>query len=195
MNANASKNVVMVGGPNGAGKTSWAVRRLRPDFGVDEFVNADEIARGLNPLDPEGNAIAAGRLMLARLRELVSAKQSFGFETTCSGRGHVRLLQDCRKAGYLTTLIFLWLPTAAAALERVARRVHRGGHRIPDDVVVRRHAAGLLYMHTVYLPIVDEAFIYDNADGSGILIAERRENAQLVVHDSDRWNRILETRQ
>jgi predicted ABC-type ATPase len=186
---------VMVGGPNGAGKTSWAMRRLHPVFAIDEFVNADEIARGLSPLDPESHAVAAGRMMIARLRELVEARKSFGFETTCSGRGHVRLLRECQTVGYRTTLIFLWLPTAAAALDRVRRRVRQGGHRIPDEVIIRRHAAGLRGMRTIYLPIVDEAFIYDNSDGVGTLIAERRENALFVVHDQDRWNRILEATQ
>jgi predicted ABC-type ATPase len=181
----------MVGGPNGAGKTSWAYRQLPATLSITEFVNADEIARGLSPLDPESSALSAGRLMIARLNELVEAEHSFAFETTCSGRGHVRLLEKCRAKGYLITVIFLWLPSAQTAIERVARRVKQGGHRIPDDVVIRRYSGGLRNMRDIYLPLADEAFIYDNSDGSGLLVAERRVATKLVVHDGERWNRIL----
>src|SRR5207237_1358906 len=83
-----TKDVVIVAGPNGAGKTTWATRNLPLTLGISQFVNADEIARGLSPLDPEGNALAAGRLMLERLAELANAGHSFAFETTCSGRSH-----------------------------------------------------------------------------------------------------------
>ena len=186
------KDVIVIGGPNGAGKTTWAYRRLSSTLDIREFVNADEIARGISPLDPEAGALAAGRLMIERLNELVSAGQGFAFETTCSGRGHVRLLQRCRATGYRITLIFLWLPSANIALSRVARRVSRGGHRIPNEVIVRRYAAGLRNMRHIYLPLADEAYIYDNSDGSGVLIAERRENSPLIIHARDHWRQIEE---
>ena len=182
----------MIGGPNGAGKTTWAYRQLSSTLFITEFVNADEIARGLSPLDPEGSALSAGRLMITRLNELVDGQHSFAFETTCSGRGHAGLLQKCRASSYLVTLIFLWLPSAQIATERVARRVKQGGHGIPEDVIVRRYSTGLRNMRDIYLPLADEAFIYDNSDGSGALIAERRETTQLLVHDKERWKLILE---
>jgi predicted ABC-type ATPase len=100
----------------------------------------------------------------------LNARQSFAFETTCAGRGHARRLEQCRAAGYYVTVVFLWLPTAQMALERVRRRVRQGGHYIPDDVVIRRHAAGLRNMRHLYLPLADDAFIYDNSDGRGIMI-------------------------
>jgi predicted ABC-type ATPase len=123
-------DVVVIGGPNGAGKTTWAYRRLSSTLEIREFVNADEIARGLSPLNPDASAIAAGRLMLNRLNELVDSGVNFAFETTCSGRGHSVFLKRCRTKGYRITLIFLWLPSSDVAVERVARRVSRGGHRI-----------------------------------------------------------------
>jgi len=130
--------------------------------------------------------------MITRLNELVDGQHSFAFETTCSGRGHAGLLQKCRASSYLVTLIFLWLPSAQIATERVARRVKQGGHGIPEDVIVRRYSTGLRNMRDIYLPLADEAFIYDNSDGSGALIAERRETTQLLVHDKERWKLILE---
>jgi predicted ABC-type ATPase len=192
MPAGTIKDVVMIGGPNGAGKTTWAYRRLSPTLGIREFVNADEIARGISPLDPEASAIAAGRLMLDRLNELIDTGDSFAFETTCSGRGHARLLERCRTEGYRITLIFFWLPSADVALARVARRVGRGGHRIPDEVVMRRYSAGLRNMRDLYVPLADIALIYDNSDERGDLIASRQLNRPFEVHDKIRWALIEE---
>jgi predicted ABC-type ATPase len=188
------KDVVVIGGPNGAGKTTWAYRNLSPTLEIKEFVNADEIARGLSPLNPEAGAIPAGRVMLARLNELVEAGENFAFETTCSGLGHARFLKRCRAVGYRITLVFLWLPSADIAVSRVARRVHRGGHRIPTDVVIRRYTAGIRNMRDIYLPLADAAFVHDNSDGDGILIAERRGEAPLMIHDRMRWKRIEDVR-
>lgn len=184
------KDVVVIGGPNGAGKTTWAFRNLLPTLEIREFVNADEIARGLSPFNPDAGAIPAGRVMLDRLRELVEAGESFAFETTCSGLGHARFLKGCRSAGYRITLIFLWLPSADLALARVAQRVSRGGHHIPADVVMRRYSAGIRNMRDIYLPLADLAFVHDNADGEGVLIAELRRPGSLVVHDPQRWKQI-----
>ena len=128
--------------------------------------------------------------MLVRLRELVAANRSFAFETTRSGLGHVRFLSHCRTAGYQVVLIYLWLPSLADALARVARRVARGGHSIPDDVVIRRYSAGLKNMRHHYLPLADAAVISDNSDGKNILIAERRPGTSLVIHDAIRWQLI-----
>jgi predicted ABC-type ATPase len=90
----AYKDVVMIGGPNGAGKTTAASTLLPKMLGIREFVNADEIARGLSPFNPEGSALAAGRLMIDRMHELIRNGESFAFETTCSGRGHARTLLE-----------------------------------------------------------------------------------------------------
>ena len=182
----------MIGGPNGAGKTTAATTLLPKHLDIREFVNADEIARGLSPFNPEGRARAAGRLMIRRIHELISRGESFAFETTCSGRAHAQTLLKCRDAGYRLTLIFLWLSSAKEALSRVARRVAQGGHAVPNGVVVRRYAAGLKNLQRLYLPIADIAYIYDNTDKGGILIAEHQPGQALVVCDDRRWRQILE---
>jgi predicted ABC-type ATPase len=192
-NVRSSGNVdeiVIIGGPNGAGKTTAAQILVPYGLEIREFVNADEIARGLSPFNPEHAAFAAGRLMLQRIRELIGNRVSFAFETTCSGRAHLPILRRCKADGWRVTLLYLWLPSPRAALDRVARRVREGGHSVPNDVVVRRYWAGLTNLQLLYLPLADIAVIYDNSDGQGTLIAQRPPNGSLVVNDSSRWAMI-----
>jgi predicted ABC-type ATPase len=115
------KDIIILAGPNGAGKTTAAPVLLPQELGIREFVNADEIARGLSPFNAEGAALAAGRFMIERMRYLVRKEQSFAFETTCSGRAHASWLRECKAKSWRVTLLFLWLPSPQAALDRVAR--------------------------------------------------------------------------
>ena len=186
------KDVIIIGGPNGAGKTTAANRLVQAALGSQEFLNADEIARGLSPFDPEGSAVAAARVMLRRIDELTVAGKSFAFETTCAGHWQMKLLRSCRTAGYRVTFIFLWLPSAQAALSRVEKRVANGGHRIPHDTVIRRYAAGLRNMRYGFVPLADVARIYDNSGSNPLLIAERRPGGELLVRDVARWKLIEE---
>jgi predicted ABC-type ATPase len=186
--------IVIIGGPNGAGKTTAAQLLVPHGLEIREFVNADEIARGLSPFNPEHAAFGAGRLMLQRISELIRNRVSFAFETTCAGRTHLPMLRRCKADGWRLTLVYLWLPSPQAALDRVARRVREGGHSIPNDVVVRRYWAGLANLQLLYLPLADVAVIYDNSDGQGTLIAERLKERSLVIHDAHRWATIERVR-
>lgn len=184
------KDIFILAGPNGAGKTTAANVLLPERLRTREFVNADEIARGLSPFNVEGVAMTAGRIMIERMRALVSAGESFALETTCAGRQHAVWLAACKADGWRITLLFLWLASADMAVERVARRVREGGHNIPPDVIRRRHAAGIRNMVRLYLPLADNASIFDNSDGRLKLIAQRVGGASLVIHDPERWTRI-----
>jgi predicted ABC-type ATPase len=182
------KELVVIGGPNGAGKTT-AAPALLAAHSIREFVNADQIARGISPLNPEGSEIAAGRILVERLHAFARAGQSFAFETTCAGRGHARLMRACRDAGYRVTLIFLWLPSLKHALDRVARRVRSGGHSVPENIVRRRYRVGLRNLRTLYLPLADIGLIYDNSARTRVLIAETAPGVEFV-HDELRWAKI-----
>ena len=181
------KDLIVIGGPNGAGKTTAAVHLLPARLGIREFVNADEIARGLSPFNRDRAAIAAGRLMLGRIHDLLRGNESFAIETTCAGRSYANMLHKHRRLGWRITLLYLWLPSPENAIERVSRRVASGGHSIPPDVIVRRYWAGQRNIRSLYLPLADIAAIYDNSDSGRVLIAERAEEAALVIHDSRRW--------
>jgi predicted ABC-type ATPase len=185
-----TKGVLVIGGPNGAGKTTAAKELLPSRMNMSEFLNADEIAQGISPFNPDHAAISAGRFMLARMQTLIAQQASFAFETTCAGSSQLRILAACKSDDWRVTLLFLWLPSPEDAIRRVARRVRQGGHSIPEDVIVRRYWAGLRNLHQHYLPLADTAMIYDNSDGERRLVAERMPGSELVVHDAVRWSRI-----
>jgi len=163
MSGDRQPNLYIVAGPNGAGKSTFA-RLFLPDFAdCREFVNADLIAAGLSPFNPEGQAIQAGRLMLERIESLAKARIDFGFETTPAGRGWVPLLERLREQGYRLTLFFLWLPSQDLAVSRVQERVRAGGHSIPEKVIRRRFVRGLKNLFEIYQPILDGCLILDNS--------------------------------
>ena len=184
---------VVLAGPNGAGKSTCAPYLLKRALAVHDFVNADTIAQGLSAYRPETAAVTAGRVMLERLRTLTGLRRDFGFETTLSGGLHARWLRQHQAAGYRTHLIFLSLPSADLAIARVADRVRRGGHHVPDGVVRRRFVAGLRNLFSVYMPAVDAWNVYDNADVmSPRLIASRAFGASAVVADAEAWKLLKE---
>jgi len=167
----SGSNVYIVAGPNGAGKTTFAQRFLPGYANCQEFVNADLIAAGLSPFNPESLAIQAGRLMLERIETLARTRVDFGFETTLAGRGYVPLLNRLRDEGYRVHLFFLWLPSPDLALSRVQDRVRAGGHGVPAEVVKRRFARGLSNFFHVYMPLLDSWMILDNSGDSPQRIA------------------------
>jgi predicted ABC-type ATPase len=184
-----SPTVYVIAGPNGAGKTTFASAFL-PDFvNCRQFLNADLIAAGLSPFAPETQNLRAGRLLLERIKELSLATDDFGFETTLSGRTHVRLLTDLKQVGYRVVLFFLWLPSADLAVSRVANRVQQGGHAVPEADVRRRFASGLKYLFKLYRPRLDAWWLYDASRLPPVLIA-REEEGTLTVVDVDLFTQI-----
>ena len=187
-----SKDIFILGGPNGAGKTT-AARVLLPEFIVEhEFLNADEIARQISPHDPEAAAMRAGRELLLRMRSLIRRGESFALETTCAGKAYLPIFERCQSADWRVTLLYFWLPSPALAIQRVAQRVSNGGHNIPHEVIDRRYQTGLWNMRNLYLPMANEAEIYDNSINPRILIAEKRDSAAFTIHDRSRWQKIEE---
>ena len=168
----AEKKIIIIAGPNGAGKTTFASEFLVNEAACSTFVNADLIAAGLNPHNPESEAVRAGRLMLEKIQELVDVGESFTLETTLSGRGFARAIPGWQSLGYRVELYFLSLASPETAIARVARRVRHGGHHVPDDVVLRRFHGGLTNFHQVYKDLVDHWSLIDNSEGAAILLEE-----------------------
>lgn len=158
-----SKKIIVIAGPNGAGKTTFARNFLPAEAQTLRFINADLIAAGLAPFNPESAALKAGRLMLEEIDECVLAGKSFAFETTLSGLTYLKKIAVWRQMGFQVKLWFLSLPTAEIAVSRVANRVAQGGHHIPEDVIRRRFKSGLDNFHNRYSRVVDSWAFYDNS--------------------------------
>lgn len=157
------RKIVIIAGPNGAGKTTFAREFLLHEAGCPSFVNADLIAAGLSPFQPEQVAFRAGRLMLAEIKDYVRRRESFAFETTLSGRHYVRMIREWRKMGYRVKLIFLRLASEEIALDRVRIRVAQGGHNIEPEVIRRRFHKGLDNFNELYKGLVTAWVEYDNS--------------------------------
>lgn len=174
-------NLFVIAGPNGAGKTTYVRRFLPQEMRCREFVNADLIAAGLSPFAPDQAAFQAGRIMLARLRELAARREDFSFETTLSGRAYAPLLREFRAAGYRIRLDFLWIPHLDLTRARVKQRVTKGGHNIPDDVQQRRFHLGIRNLAQLYRPLIDWWRLYDNTGEQPHLVAQEKDSAFELV--------------
>lgn len=159
----AKLNLYIIAGCNGAGKTTASLSVLPEVLKCEEFVNADEIAKGLSPFHPEAVAIEAGKLMLGRIDLLVTQRKSFAIETTLAARSYISLVKKAKEAGYSVTLLFFWLPSPEMAEQRVEARVAAGGHNIAKDVIHRRYWLGLRNLFEIFVPIVDYWSLYDNS--------------------------------
>jgi predicted ABC-type ATPase len=179
-------NLFVLAGPNGAGKTTTSRLVLTGERRVAEFVNADIIAaeQGLSE-------IAAGRAMLQRLEELTAQRADLAFETTLSSASLRGRIQAMREAGYVFTLIYVWIPSAEMSIQRVAARVRSGGHNIPEDVIRRRYPRSLENLFNVYIPLADAWVMLNNSHRDRpTRIAERDVGRSLRVYDQALWNEL-----
>lgn len=167
-----SKKIIVIAGPNGAGKTTFAGEFLPKEAHCPTFINADLIAAGLAPFEPERAAFRAGRLMLEEIYNHARKGESFAFETTLSGRGYAGLIPGWRAEGYIVKLFFLRLASPELAIARVRQRVREGGHNVPEHVIRRRFASGARNFESLYKPIVNEWALYDNSGNEPVLIEE-----------------------
>ncbi|QNS42594.1 zeta toxin family protein [Chryseobacterium manosquense] len=184
------KNLYIIAGCNGAGKTTASFTILPEILDCKEFVNADEIARGLSPFQPEKVSFEAGRIMLKRIDELFSENENFAFETTLATKSYKEKILKAQENGYFVTLLFFWLKNTELAKERVKTRVLEGGHHIPDDIIERRYYNGILNLFYIYLPIVDQLLIFDNSEGKHKLIAEKNDGEQISIIREEEFNQI-----
>ena len=186
------QTLYIIAGCNGAGKTTAAYAMLPSLLGCREFVNADEIARGLSPFQPETVSVQAGRLMLARLQELLAAGESFALETTLATRIYLPFIKAARAQGYYVSLFFFWLNSPESAVQRVQTRVKEGGHNIPEPVIRRRYEGGLRQFFSHYRIAVDDWMFLDNSTGQAQVIAEGSQ-AETVIANPQVWQQLTTT--
>lgn len=183
----------IIAGCNGAGKTT-ASKTLLPDvLNCREFVNADAIAAGLSPFNPESVAIQAGKLMLERIDFLLNQKSTFAIETTLSTKSYVGLAKKAQTLGYEVVLVYFWLNSVELAIQRVADRVSKGGHSIPEDVIRRRYKRGIENLKNLFLPVVDECLIFDNTTEKPISIAHKIKGEEIIIVNQDLFIKFSKT--
>jgi len=183
------KNLYVISGCNGAGKTTASYTILPEMLGCNEFVNADEIARGLSPFNPNSTNIQAGRLMLKRINELIESEIDFAFETTLSARSFINTVQKAKKNGYFVTILYFWLNSPELAIERVKVRVKEGGHDIPENIIRRRYDSGIKNMFNIYIPIADYWMFIDNSKPILNVLAEGEKNKYPIINKIT-WDKL-----
>ncbi|MCF8361873.1 MAG: zeta toxin family protein [Prolixibacteraceae bacterium] len=188
-----SANLYIISGCNGAGKTTASYTVLPEMLKCEEFVNVDEIAKGLSPFNPDKAAIAAGRLMLQKMHKLIDQKTDFAFETTLSPRSYVNLVQKARDEGYHVTLLYFWLNSTDLAIERVKSRVKEGGHDIAEHVIIRRYYMGLVNLFQRYMPICDYWMMIDNSKLKAELVAEGFLKNDRIIKNNSIFEQIFQT--
>ena len=181
-------NLYIIAGCNGAGKTTAAYNLLPTVFNTVEFVNADEIAKGLSPFNVEGVAFQAGRIMLERIRQLINENKSFALETTLSGSSYIPFVKQAKNTGYSITFFFVYLNNVELAKSRVALRVSKGGHSIPEEVIERRYSKGLNNF-VKYGALADDWYLYDNSGRAYELIAKNVSGLQ-EISNFEIYNKI-----
>jgi predicted ABC-type ATPase len=180
----------IISGCNGAGKTTASYTVLPEILHCKEFVNADNIAAGLSPFNPESVAFEAGRIMLKRINELLENEISFAFETTLSTRSYVSLVKKAQLKGYEVTLLYFWLNSPQIAIKRVAKRVSNGGHDIPEDVIKRRYYRGIKNLLELYIPVCNNWLVIDNMDLASEIIAQGSAKLGETIINNDIWQAI-----
>jgi predicted ABC-type ATPase len=183
-------NVILLAGPNGAGKSTAAPDLLHGALHIDEFVNADVIARGLSAFNPEGAALDAGRVMLKRLHELAAQRKNIAFESTLASRTFAPWIRELRKTGYRFHLFYFWLPSPEMCVNRVSQRKSLGGHFVPAETIHRRYHAGVRNFFELYAPIAYRWKFFDNTLKPRTLIASGGECLEEEIFDAEAWDRL-----
>ena len=185
-------NLYIISGCNGAGKTTASYAILPEMLNCREFVNSDEIAKGLSPFNANTMAVAveASRIMYKRIRELIEVAETFALETTLASRSIANLVKNAQSKGYNVTLLFFWLNTPDLAVERVKNRVATGGHNVNEQTVRRRYRAGILNLFDLYMPICDYWMITDNSLSPMEVIAKGVRHGEREIYNAVVYNKL-----
>ena len=180
-------NLYIIAGPNGAGKTTASYTFLPEVLKCYEFINADEIARGLSPFRPKNADFEAGRIMLQRIDRHLEAKIDFAIETTLSTKYYLQLIKRAKKEGYQIVLLFLWLESSKTAKERVKKRVRMGGHDIPDEIIKRRYKRGLENFFRNFIHEADMWLLADNGEEYRVIA---RKSSEIEIINKSLFNKL-----
>ncbi|MCX6154283.1 MAG: zeta toxin family protein [Candidatus Kapabacteria bacterium] len=182
----------IIAGPNGAGKTTASMEYLKDELYCLEFVNADNIASGISPFRPENVAVSAGKIMIERINELIHQKVDFAIEKTLSSKTLLSKISMAKVNDFEIYLLFYWLDSPELAIKRVENRVKKGGHSIPEDVIIRRYFRGLDNLFNIYLNECNYWLLINNSGFETSIIAECEDNI-LNVYNPFIWNNLKDS--
>ena len=191
MNMDSKKQLYIISGCNGAGKTTASYTVLPDVLECKEFVNADEIARGISPFKPESVSIQAGKIMIERMDNLMSNGTDFAIETTLATRIYAKIIKYAQERGYRVTLLFFWLSMPNLAVERVKMRVASGGHNIEEKTIRRRYDIGIKNLFSLYIPLCEYWMIINNSTIPQELIAEGGKNMEPKIYNKPTYNKLI----
>lgn len=181
---NKVKKCYIIAGPNGAGKTTFALRYLSTFTNCKNFINADMIAAGISPLQPQKVQIQASKLFLNEIKRHIEMQETFAFETTLSGKSYVKLVNELKYDNWEVILIYLWIPSIEFSELRVKERVLQGGHNIPIDAINRRYAKSIKNLFSLFMPICDIVHCFDNSQEALKPIFYKKETVKIFNNNT-----------
>lgn len=174
------KEIIIIAGANGSGKTTFAKTFIKK-YPYD-FINADEIAKELNPNDLTKSKLEAGKIFFKKIDKLINENKSFIVESILSGKYLVRLIQKVKKKGYSITIVYIFLHEPNINIARIKERVLKGGHHVPDEDVIRRYYRSKKNFWEIYKQFADNWSLVYNSKTQFIEIASS-ENDNYVVNN------------
>ncbi len=138
---NNNPTCTIIAGVNGSGKTTFALDYFKNTDNI--FINADLIATGLSPNNPDVSQFLAGRLMIQNIKKQITNKNNFSIETTLASKNYLKLIRNLKKDNWEVNMIYLYLPSVDLSIGRVAERVKSGGHNIKIEDIKRRYSRSI----------------------------------------------------
>ena len=191
MSAKKQPVCYIVAGPDGAGKTTFALQYLPKIVSCKNFINADEIAKGVSPLNFEAGLLQASKIFLQSLNRNIENKETFAFETTLSGRTYLTQIPQWQQDGWKVVLIYLYIPSAEFSAFRVQQRFEQGGHNVPAETIVRRYPRSIKTLF-LYSEVCDQTFCFNNEQGMVASVFERTKGQPVEIIDKITYSRIME---
>jgi predicted ABC-type ATPase len=129
--------------------------------------------------------------MIERIKELLSAKETFAIETTLTTLSYINLIKIAKRDGYKIVLVYFWLDNVKLANQRIMERVKKGGHIVEKEIVQRRYIKGLNNLFNIFVKITDEWIIFDNSGKSPTKIAEKLKGIDINIYNRNIWKGLI----